>query len=165
MNAYPRNTRVSKTRAGKTTGGIFACALALGLFALFSNPALAQAPATVVPATAATPTEAQKIQMLIHDVEVMKDARFVRNGSDYDGAAAADHLRMKLRHAGDRIKTAENFITYLASKSSFSGQPYKIRFADGHEIDSAQFFHTRLAMIEHSATAIRPIPTRVAPAH
>ena len=104
----------------------------------------------------------------------MKDARFVRNGSDYDGPAAADHLRLKLRHAGDRIKTAQDFITYLATSSSFSGKPYLIRFSDGHEVESATYFHTMLAKIEHpavapskplpAAPATNPVPIAITPA-
>jgi hypothetical protein len=109
-------------------------------------------------AFAAPLTEQQKIQMLIHDVEVSKDIRFLRNGSDHDGAAAADHLRMKLRYAGDRIKTAQDFITYLASASSWSGKPYRIRFADGHEVDAGPYFRAQLATIERNASAVRPIP-------
>jgi hypothetical protein len=81
-------------------------------------------------------------------VEVTKDVRFIRNGSDYDGPAAADHLRIKLRYAGSRIKTAQDFITYLASSSSASGKPYRIHFADGHEVDAGPYFRARLAEIE-----------------
>lgn len=112
-------------------------------------------------AFAAPITEQQKIDMLIHNIEVMKDARFVRNGSDYDGPAAADHLRLKLRHAGDRIKTAQDFITYLASSSSFSGKPYLIRFNDGHEVESATYLRAMLAKMEHPVAA--PIPAAVVP--
>lgn len=159
MNAFPRKTGTRR----------FAQALLPCVLALYCNFAFATTPATPVVAprvqTAQMPTvltEAQKIQMLIHEIEVLKDARFIRNGSDYDGAAAADHLRLKLRHAGDKIKTAQDFITYLASTSSFSGRPYRIRFADGHEIDSGQFFRSRLAIIEHAPAAV---PAAAAPAH
>ena len=153
MNAYPRKTRFRKTRSSKTMPSLFARVLALCLLALCSNLALAQAETSTASTVPSVPTEAQKIQMLIHNIEVMKDARFVRNGSDYDGAAAADHLRLKLRHAGDRIKTAQDFITYLATGSSFSGKPYLIRFNDGREVESATYFHTMLAKIEHPAMA------------
>ena len=160
MNAYPRKTRSRKTRSSKTMPRFFARVLALCLLALCSTLALAQAVTPTASTVPTVPTEAQKIQMLIHNIEVMKDARFVRNGSDYDGTAAADHLRLKLRHAGDRIKTAQDFITYLATGSSFSGKPYLIRFSDGHEVESATYFHTMLAKIEHPAVApSKPPPT------
>ena len=153
MNAYPRKTRSRKTRPSKTMSSLFARVLALCLLALCSNPALAQAVTPAASAGPSVPTEAQKIQMLIHNIEVMKDARFVRNGSDHDGAAAADHLRTKLKFAGSRIKTADQFITYLATGSSFSGKPYHIRFADGREVESAAYFRAMLAKIEHPAVA------------
>ena len=45
-------------------------------------------------ALAAPTTEPQKIDALIHSVEVLPGAQFIRNGSTHDGKAAA-HLRMK----------------------------------------------------------------------
>src|SRR5687768_3024786 len=72
-------------------------------------------------------SEPQKIDALIASVEKLKDAKFVRNGKDYEGKAAADHMRRKRKAAGDKVKTARGFITQLASKSSASGQPYKIK--------------------------------------
>jgi uncharacterized protein DUF5329 len=56
---------------------------------------------------------------------------FVRNGSEYDAVKAREHLADKYRFAGSRISTAEEFIEYLATKSSFSGQPYHVRC--GHD--------------------------------
>jgi hypothetical protein len=139
----------------------FASALAICLFALPVGAALAAAepatPVTATPAAPATLSEAQKIQALIHGIEVMKDARFVRNGSDYDGAAAADHLRLKLRNAGDKIKTAQDFITYLASTSSMSGKPYLIRFNDGHEVESGTYLRAMLTKIEHPVAVPKPV--------
>ena len=93
-------------------------------------------------------TEEQKIDALIHSVEVLPDAQFIRNGSVYDGKAAAEHLRKKRRYAGKRIKSANDFIVYCASKSSTSGEAYQIRFADGKTVDSEVFFREELARIE-----------------
>ena len=93
-------------------------------------------------------TEAAKIQALISSVEHLPGAVFIRNGSEYDGAKAAAHLRDKLDYAGARIKTAEQFIDKLASASSMTGKPYKIRFADGHTVDSAVYFHEQLRKLE-----------------
>ncbi len=50
--------------------------------------------------------EKEKIQHLINSVEKMEGASFIRNGSEHSGTEAANHLRMKLEKAGDRIKTA-----------------------------------------------------------
>ena len=99
-------------------------------------------------AFAAPMTEQQKIQALIHGVEVLPGAKFIRNGSSYDGKQAADHLRMKLNYAGDRIRTAEQFIHNIAAGSSTSGQPYQIELADGRRISSAAFFEAELKRLE-----------------
>ena len=93
-------------------------------------------------------TEAAKIQALIGSIEQLRGAVFIRNGSEYDGAKAAAHLRRKLDYAGSKVKTAEQFIDYLATGSSMSGKPYKIRFADGHSVESAVYFREQLRRIE-----------------
>ena len=46
-------------------------------------------------AQAAPLSEPQKIEALITSVEQLKGAVFIRNGSEYSGAQAAHHLRMK----------------------------------------------------------------------
>jgi len=97
---------------------------------------------------AVPPSEAQKIELLIQSVAELTHARFIRNGSEYDAAAAADHLRLKLSHSGGRVKTAEDFIRYCGSTSSVSGQPYRIRYDDGREVTSEAFLRARLAEIE-----------------
>lgn len=88
--------------------------------------------------------EAQRIEHLIRAVEELPNAKFVRNGSAYDAKAAAEHLRLKLRNAGARVKTAEDFIRFCASKSSVSGKPYRIRFADGTMQTSEAYLRARL---------------------
>jgi hypothetical protein len=90
-------------------------------------------------AFAASLTEEQKIDALIHSIEVLPGAQFIRNGSAHDGKAAAEHLRQKRRYAGDRIKTASDFIVCCASQSSMSGQPYQIRFANGTTVKAEVF--------------------------
>ena len=93
-------------------------------------------------------SEQIKIQSLIASVEQLPGAVFIRNGTEYDGHKAADHLRLKLKYAGKRVQTADQFITNLATGSSMSGKPYQIRFADGHTVDSAVYFREQLRRIE-----------------
>jgi hypothetical protein len=88
--------------------------------------------------------EQARIDFLIHGVETASGVKFVRNGSEYDGVAGAKHLRMKLGYAGERVKTAEDFVKYCASESSFTHQPYKIRVADGTTTDAASYFRAKL---------------------
>jgi len=46
--------------------------------------------------------------------------RFVRNGTEFDGAQAVAHIDRKAGNAGARIHTAEDWIDYAASRSSSS---------------------------------------------
>lgn len=84
------------------------------------------------------------MEYLLQTVESLKDAVFIRNGSEYDTNAASKHLRMKLNRAGDRVKTAEDFIEGCASRSSFSGDDYKIRLTNGTITETAPFFQAKL---------------------
>lgn len=88
--------------------------------------------------------EQARIDFIIYDVETSRDLKFIRNGSEYDGAAAAKHLRMKLDYGGERLKTAEDFIKYCASESSLTHRKYAVRTADGKVTDSAKYFTERL---------------------
>jgi hypothetical protein len=88
--------------------------------------------------------EQARIDFLIHGVETATNVKFVRNGAEYDGVAGAKHLRLKLGSAGERVKTAEDFVKYCASESSFTHQKYKIRSADGTMMDAATYFHAKL---------------------
>jgi hypothetical protein len=89
-------------------------------------------------------SETAKIQYLIASVETLEGAKFIRNGHEYDGRAASAHLRLKLKIAGKKVKTAEDFIKYCASKSSMTGEPYLMRFADGTTVKSEVYFRDKL---------------------
>jgi len=115
---------------------------ALVLFALLAMPVFGQ-----------QNIEQQKIAYLIDSVATLKDATFIRNGTPYDAAHAADHMRLKLRFAGSRVKTAEDFITYCATGSSMSGIKYSIRFSDGRTVDSVTFLHGKLTEYEARAAS------------
>lgn len=93
-------------------------------------------------------SEAAKIEALIASLQQLKGAVFIRNGTEYDAAKAAEHLHRKLDYAGKRIKTAQQFIDGLATGSSMTGKPYKIRYADGHTVDSAAYFREQLRKLE-----------------
>lgn len=89
-------------------------------------------------------SETTKIQYLIASVDSLEGAKFIRNGREYDAKAASSHLSLKLKTAGDKVKTAEDFINLCASRSSMSGDPYFIRFADGATVKSETFFRDKL---------------------
>ena len=51
---------------------------------------------------------------------------FIRNGKHYDAPEARKHIAKKYNYFKDRIHTAEEFIHYSATKSTMSGQPYRV---------------------------------------
>ncbi len=120
---------------------------ALMLFGLLALPAFGQ-----------QDIERQKIAYLIDSVATLQGATFIRNGTGYDAARAADHMRLKLRFAGSRVKTAEDFITYCGTGSSVSGTSYSIRFHDGRVVDSATYLRGKLDeyVLSHQDQAPRP---------
>jgi hypothetical protein len=133
--------------------------LALATATLLATGLAQAATSTPVAATTATKpvlTEQAKIEALIGAVEAMPKAVFIRNGTEYTAARAADHLRLKWHNAGGRVRTAEQFITYCASESSMTGRKYQIRFPDGRTVESAVFFHEQLARLEAGKSLVLP---------
>jgi hypothetical protein len=100
-------------------------------------------------------SEAAKIRYLIGSVEALQGVTFIRNGSEYDTKKAADHLRLKLKTAGDRVKTVEDFIRLCGSKSSVSGEAYRMRLPDGTTIYAEALFRERLKALV-AGTSSRP---------
>lgn len=101
---------------------------------------------SAVPAADAKPlTEEQKIQALIAHVRGLGDgAVMIRNGSEHSAKDAADHMAAKRKRAGDKVKTATDFITLCAAKSSASGKPYQIKFKDGRQVTSEAYLAEQL---------------------
>lgn len=92
--------------------------------------------------------EAQKIEALIQAVAGLQGAVFLRNGAEHTPQAAAEHLRLKWKNAGSRVKTAPDFIERCASGSSVSGQPYRIRLRDGRTVLARDWLWTELKRLE-----------------
>ncbi len=118
-----------------------------------SVPAQEPEPATRPGAAPQTePSERDKIERLIDAIAALENATFVRNEKEHSAREAADHLRRKLRRAGDRITTARQFIERIASRSSTSGEVYRIRFSGGREVESGEFLLTELRKLEEGGT-------------
>ena len=94
------------------------------------------------------PREVERIEGLIGHVAGMKDAKFVRNGKEYDAATAAKFLRGKWEARADEVKTATDFIEKIASASSTSGKPYLVRFKNGKEVECGDYLKEKLAEFE-----------------
>ena len=95
--------------------------------------------------------EKNKIKALIFEVEQMADAVFIRNGKQYTADLAAEFLRRKWKSRRSEIHSAAEFIDKVASSSSTTGKPYRIRWSDGKERLSAEFFRAQLSLLETRA--------------
>ena len=97
-----------------------------------------------------SPAEKAKIEALISHLETLQQAKFVRNGTEYDAKAAATFLRRKWQSNARDIKTASGFIANVATKSSTSGKPYVIRI-NGVETACAEYLNAQLKKLETTA--------------
>jgi hypothetical protein len=104
-------------------------------------------------AVQAAPTAAEmaRIERLLGALGTRRDLRMIRNGSEYDCDTAVTFLRRKLASMGDEVKTAEDFIERIASRSSTSGKPYLVRLSDGKEITAGEFLRLELVRLERPA--------------
>jgi hypothetical protein len=91
--------------------------------------------------------EEEKINKLILYIE-KSNAVFIRNGNEYEAKEAAEHLRMKRKKAGNKVKTAKNFIDLIASKSYMSGEAYKMKFSTGSIINTRDMLYNELRKLE-----------------
>jgi hypothetical protein len=100
-------------------------------------------------ARAAPPTTVQiEVNFLLGYIDGSA-CEFYRNGTWRDSKAAQEHLRNKYNYlvARDQIKTTEDFIEMAATKSSFSGLPYKVRCNGGTTVTSNQWLRDELARL------------------
>ena len=85
----------------------------------------------------------ERIEALLAAIEA-SGLLFLRNGKAHSGAGAAQHLRRKWGHAGDRVRTPEDFIEHLASRSSLTGRAYRVRRADDSLVEMGVWLRKRL---------------------
>jgi len=104
---------------------------------------LVAALALLTPAAAIADDAEVEIEHLITTVGESGCA-FIRNGSRHDAEDAASHMRMKYRRGKRYATTAELFIERLASKSSFTGKPYKIECPGSDAVPSGDWLMARL---------------------
>jgi hypothetical protein len=121
---------------------------------------LALMPATwAQPLTSLTPqTETQGLIELV----AQSGCSFERNGKFYDAKSAAEHLRMKLKRAGPRVSSAEQFIAKIASNSYLSGQLYRMRCPGEPEQSTSQWLTSRLHSLRQQ-DAIRTLQQHKSP--
>lgn len=120
----------------------------LFLLFLFFGGITSNALVTAQQTTNVTLTESQKIDSLYSYIQSLKGVTFYRNGSYYQLPEAISHLKMKQGKAGSSANNARKFIDNVASESSMSGTPYKIKFSTGEELELKDLLNKRLVEIE-----------------
>jgi len=95
-----------------------------------------------------SPAERARIDRLIAAVGQRADIRFLRNGKEYTSAQAADFLRGKFGWRIEKIGTVQDFIEQVGTRSTASGDVYKVRLADGRVVPSAHFLRQELTRLE-----------------
>ena len=119
----------------------FVLSLGLGLAALVGASPLAGAERFR--------TESQKIEAMIAHVEGLKQAKFVRNGVEYDAQIAGRFLRYIWNDNRARVKTADDCIR-IAATASGAGIPYLVRFPDGRQSKSRDYLNDFLKKLDRS---------------
>ncbi len=94
------------------------------------------------------PSQSENIEILILSLRQLVGARFIRNGQEHTPDEAIVHMRKKWEWKKSKIKTAEDFIRIVGSKSSISGQPYMIRLSDGTEMKSEEWLSKQLELMK-----------------
>lgn len=90
---------------------------------------------------------AEDVQKTIkHLLAVVANSKhtFIRNGEAHTGKEAAEHMKEKYRHFKGRIKTPEDFIRLIGSKSLMTGRPYLVKTKNGKEIHADKWLRSVL---------------------
>ena len=85
----------------------------------------------------------EDIKSLLLFVE-KSECTFIRNGKHYDAFKAREHIEKKYAYYKDRISTAEDFILYSATKSTLTGEPYRV-ICNGVNMVTSDWLNEELA--------------------
>lgn len=107
----------------------------------------------LVSSARAAETSAQEIEFLVNYIKNSK-VRFIRGGTEYSAQEGADHMRTKLARAGTRVKTAEDFISGIATKSYLRGDVYKVRIANGKSVETGPWLTEALRTHRQNASRL-----------
>ncbi len=75
---------------------------------------------------------------------------FIRNGSRYQGKRAEVHLRWKFLRSREQIKTAEDFIQRVATRSKISGEVYEVILPDKTRHPLREFLSEELRLLNQA---------------
>ena len=90
--------------------------------------------------------EAQRIDDLLRVIE-KAEATFIRNDVDLSGEEFATHLRAKHTYLGPRKTSLTDFIENVASRSSTTGQSYRVKLPSGDIVDADAWLREQAAKL------------------
>lgn len=102
-----------------------------------------------------------EVAHLLNYIE-QSDCTFIRNGTSYSSAEARAHIGRKYDHIKSRISSAEQFITYGASRSSITGRAYTVDCA-GASMESGRWLGEELERYRRAAAHASPGSDRTRP--
>ena len=120
-----------------------ACLCSLAFLLLAARPGASRA--------AMNANELARVERLLVMIASRREMRLVRNGKDHDPDTAVAFLRGKLKAMGDDLSTAEDFIDRIATRSSTTGQLYRVRLPDGREIGAGEYLRIELIRLDKAA--------------
>ena len=71
---------------------------------------------------------------------------FIRNGKEHSAKDAYKHMMKKYKYFKDKINSAEAFIEFTLTKSTMTGEKYKIKLSDSKIILSQNYFLKKLKL-------------------
>lgn len=95
----------------------------------------------------------EQILTYISRVRAARGAIFIRNGLDYSGEQVAEFLQRKWEHKGDAVRTAEEFLAQVATRSESCGEPYRVVLPEGATVPLAHWLREDAA---HATAPSRP---------
>ena len=104
-----------------------------------------------------SPPVRAEIEALLARLE-SSGCQFHRNGSWHSPSEARSHLLRKLEYIEDRgtVQSTEQFIEIAATKSSWSGKPYRVQCGAEAAMDSQQWLSRHLTVLRAAGAKPKP---------
>lgn len=135
MRACLKTINFAKNFRGKRKGAniLERALIQFLLFSIILNPLQAK-------------SEKEIINDLLHYLEV-SDVIFFKNSIPYSSKEGRSLLESNFTFSGNTIKTAEEFIDRIASKSAQTGQVYYVKLENGEKFTLKEWFSEKLENI------------------
>ncbi len=112
----------------------------------------------LAPARAHATPDAKETLAITHLMQYVRESglQFIRNSKSFNADDAANHMQKKLDYARERLSTADEFIDYVASRSSITNLPYYVVTPDGKKQEMGPWLYAELEKYRHPAKTLAP---------